>query len=145
VAKILIVDDEAVIRALLGACFLRHRHSIVVASNGAEALACVAAHAPDLVVTDLTMPVLDGLELLRRLRADGHRDLPVVVLTARTDCQDAATAANVDAYLAKPVVLRQLVEVAERLLARRPADRVGVGEPPDCCGEPPDGLACRAR
>jgi len=144
-AKILIVDDDGALRTLFGLCFLRRGHSIVVASNGAEGLACVTAQAPDLVVTDVNMPVLDGLELLRRLRANGHRDLPVVVLTARTDFQEAATAANVDAYLAKPVVLRQLVEVAERLLARRRADRGGVGEPPDCCGEPRDGLACRAR
>ncbi len=83
-AKILIVDDDGDLRTLLGLCFLRCGHSIIVASNGAEGLTCVTAHAPDLVVTDLNMPVMDGLELLRQLRANGHRDLPAIVLTARS-------------------------------------------------------------
>ena len=56
-AKILIVDDDGDLRTLLGLCFLRRGHSIVVASNGAAALECLAAHAPDLLVTDVNMPV----------------------------------------------------------------------------------------
>lgn len=118
-AKILIVDDEGDLRTLLGLCFLRRGHSIVVAGDGAAGLQCVATHAPDLLVTDLNMPVLDGLELLRQLRADGHADLPVIVLTARSDQRAAATAAGADAFLVKPVPLRQLGETAERLLAER--------------------------
>ena len=61
---------------------------------------------------------MDGLELLRRLRANGQRDLPVIVLTARSDQRAAATAAGADAFLVKPVPLRELAEVAERLLDR---------------------------
>ena len=118
-AKILIVDDEGDLRTLLGLCFLRRGHSIVVAGDGAAGLQCVATHAPDLLVTDLNMPVLDGLELLRQLRADGHADLPVIVLTARADQRAAAIAAGADAFLVKPVPLRQLGETAERLLAER--------------------------
>jgi CheY-like chemotaxis protein len=119
VAKILIVDDEGDLRTLLGLCFLRRGHSIMVAGDGAAALACLAAYAPDLLVTDLNMPVLDGLELLRQLRADGHADLPVIVLTARADQRAATIAAGADAFLVKPVPLRQLGETAERLLAGR--------------------------
>ncbi len=115
-AKILIVDDDGALRTLLGLCFLRRGHSIVVASNGAAALECLPIHAPDLLVTDLNMPVMDGLELLRRLRANGHHDLPVIVLTARSDQRAAATAAGADAFLVKPVPLRELVEVAEALI-----------------------------
>ena len=118
-AKILIVDDDGDLRTLLGLCFLRRGHSIVVAGDGAVGLQCVATHAPDLLVTDLNMPVLDGLELLRQLRADGHADLPVIVLTARADQRAAAIAAGADAFLVKPVPLRQLGETAERLLAER--------------------------
>ncbi len=120
-AKILIVDDDGDLRTLLGLCFLRRGHSIVVAGDGAVGLQCVATHAPDLLVTDLNMPVLDGLELLRQLRADGHADLPVIVLTARADQRAAAIAAGADAFLVKPVPLRQLGETAERLLAGRRA------------------------
>jgi len=119
VAKILIVDDDGDLRTLLGLCFLRRGHSIVVAGDGAVGLQCAAAHAPDLLVTDLNMPVLDGLGLLRQLRAAGHADLPVIVLTARADQRAAATAAGADAFLVKPVPLRQLGETAERLLAGR--------------------------
>jgi two-component system OmpR family response regulator len=117
VAKILIVDDDGDLRTLLGLCFLRRGHSIVVASNGAEGLACVAAHAPDLLVTDVNMPVMDGLELLRRLRANGQHNLPAIVLTARSDQRAAAAAAGADAFLVKPVPLRELAEVAEGLIA----------------------------
>lgn len=120
-AKILIVDDDGDLRTLLGLCFLRRGHNIVVANNGAEGLNCVAAHAPDLLVTDLNMPVMDGLELLRRLRANGHHDLPVIVLTARSDQRPAATAAGADAFLVKPVPLRELAEVAELLIEGRRA------------------------
>ena len=120
-AKILIVDDDGDLRTLLGLCFLRRGHSIVVAGDGAVGLQCVATHAPDLLVTDLNMPVLDGLELLRQLRADGHADLPVIVLTARADQRAAAITVGADAFLVKPVPLRQLGETAERLLAGRRA------------------------
>ncbi len=118
-AKILIADDEGDLRTLFGLCFLRRGHSIVVASNGAEALRCLATHQPDLLVTDMNMPVMNGLELLSRLRADGHRDLPVIVLTAQSDQRAAASAAGANAFLVKPVPLRLLGEVAERLLAER--------------------------
>ena len=120
-AKILIVDDDGDLRTLVGLCFLRRGHNIVVASNGAAALECLAAHAPDLLVTDLNMPVMDGLELLRRLRANGHHDLPAIMLTARSDQRAAATAVGADAFLVKPVPLRELAEVAELLMEGRRA------------------------
>jgi len=128
VAKILIVDDDGDLRTLYGLCFLRRGHSIVAASNGAAGLTCVTAQAPDLVITDVNMPVsaqpprgMDGLELLRHLRANGHRDLPVIVLTARSDQRVAAAAAGADAFLVKPVPLRELAEVAELLIEGRRA------------------------
>jgi DNA-binding response OmpR family regulator len=118
-AKILIVDDDGDLRTLLGLCFLRRGHSIMVAGDGAVGLQCVATYAPDLLVTDLNMPVLDGLGLLRKLRAAGHSDLPVIVHTARADQRSAAISAGADAFLVKPVPLRQLGETAECLLAER--------------------------
>jgi CheY-like chemotaxis protein len=123
VAKILIVDDDGDLRTLLGLCFLRRGHNIVVASNGAEGLACVATHKPELLVTDLNMPVMDGLELLRRLRANGQHDLPAIMLTARSDQRAPAAAAGADAFLVKPVPLRELAEVAERLMGEQRAPR----------------------
>ena len=124
-AKILIVDDDGDMRTLLSLCFLRRNHSIVVASDGAQALTTVAMHAPDLILTDVNMPVMDGLELLRQLRANGHADLPVIVLTAQSDHRAAAAAAGADAFLVKPVPLRLLGEVVERLLTERHAESSG--------------------
>jgi CheY-like chemotaxis protein len=121
VAKILIVDADGVLRTLLGLCFLRAGHRIVVANDGAAGLTAVAVHRPALLVTDITMPMLDGLALLRRLRANGDADLPVIVLTARADQRAAALAAGADAFLVKPVALPQLDEVAAHLLAARRA------------------------
>lgn len=118
-AKILIVDDDGDVRTLYSLCLLRRGHCILTAGDGAEALACVAVQALDLIITDLDMPVMDGLELLRRLRADGHAALPVVVVSAHANLRDAATAAGANAFLAKPVGLRLLGEIIDRLLAER--------------------------
>jgi two-component system response regulator PrrA len=130
-ARILIVDDGD-LRTLLGLSFLRCGQrtaspwdSIVVAGDGAVGLQCVATHAPDLLVTDVNLPVLDGLALLRRRRANGQRDLPVIVLTARADQRTAAIAAGADAFLVKPLPLRQLGETAERLMGERYALDMG--------------------
>lgn len=120
-AKILIIDDAADVRTLLGVCFLHAGHTVVVANDGAAGLAAVATHAPDLVITDLTMPVLDGLAFVRHLRADGQRGLPVVMLTAHAAQRMAALAAGVDIFLVKPVTLDRLVATAERLLTERRA------------------------
>jgi two-component system, OmpR family, response regulator len=121
VAKILIVDDDGDLRTLYGLCFLRRGHSTVVASNGAAALECLTVHSPDLLVTDVNMPVMDGLELLRRVRANGQHDLPVIVLTARSDQRAAVAVAGADAFLVKPAPLRELAEVAELLIEGRRA------------------------
>jgi CheY-like chemotaxis protein len=125
-AKILIVDDAGDVRTLLSVCFLHAGHTVVTARHGAEALAYLATAAADLVVTDVRMPELDGLALLRRLRTEGHADLPVIVLTGQVTDRPAARAAGADAFLVKPVPLVELVAVAERLLAGRPGSRVDV-------------------
>ncbi len=115
-ARILIADDDADLRTLFGLCFLRCGHSIVVASDGVVALQCVAAHDLDLLITDISMPVMDGLALLRRLRADGYPTLPVVVVSAHAEQRAAAFQAGANAFLAKPVGLAQLRTVVEALL-----------------------------
>lgn len=71
-------------------------NSRVQAGDGAAALERLTVHAPDLLVTDVNMPVMDGLELLRRLRANGHHDLPAIVLTARSDQRALAQHAGDD-------------------------------------------------
>jgi two-component system response regulator MtrA len=116
---ILIADDDADILTLVKAVLERSGHEVVAVSDGAQALASVRARKPDLAVLDIAMPEVDGLEVLRRLRAEPTTsDLPVVLLSARA--QEAEVRQGFDmgasAYLKKPFVLRELNDRVAELL-----------------------------
>ena len=97
-ADILIVDDEPDVRFVLKMAFESAGHQIVEAHHGVAALERVKDSRPDLVVTDVMMPVLDGLELIRRLRSNpGTATIPILVLSSR-----ATAVSGADASLAKP-------------------------------------------
>ena len=108
---VLVVDDNADMRGYV-ARLLSHTCTVRAVANGEEALASIAAELPDVVVTDVMMPRVDGFELLRRLRADpATRAVQVVMLTARAG-QEAAVEgfdSGVDDYLAKPFQAAELV------------------------------------
>lgn len=80
---VLLVDDDPHIRQVLAFAFDKAGMAVIEAGDGEEALAQAAAHAPDLVVLDITMPRMDGLEVCRRLRAEG--DTPILFLSSRDD------------------------------------------------------------
>jgi CheY-like chemotaxis protein len=112
VARILVVDDEPDQRSLLRRIFERAGHDVADAVNGAAALAAVQASAPDLVVTDIMMPVMGGAELIRRLRAEpATAHIPILAATG-----DARFAGAADAVMPKPYVREHLVALAESLL-----------------------------
>jgi CheY-like chemotaxis protein len=112
-ARILVVDDEPDERFLVGRILRRAGHEVTVAGDGAAALLVVNEWSPDLIVTDMMMPVMDGVELIRRLRADpATAAIPVVAATG-----DAHLARAADAVLAKPYDWRHLVKIANTLLA----------------------------
>jgi two-component system, OmpR family, response regulator MtrA len=116
---VLIADDDADILLLVKAILERSGHEVVEASDGAEALASVRARKPDLAVLDIAMPEIDGLEVLRRLRADPTtRELPVVLLSARAQEADVQRgfAVGASAYLKKPFSPRELSEHVAELL-----------------------------
>ena len=97
-AEILIVDDEPDVRFVLKIAFESAGHRIVEANHGGAALESVASSRPDLVVTDVMMPVLDGLELVRRLRANpATATIPILLLSSRV-----TDAGGADASLSKP-------------------------------------------
>ena len=108
--SVLVVDDNADMRAYLTRLLAPH-WAVRTTANGEEALAAVAEQAPDMVLTDVMMPRIDGFELLRRLRADAAtRDIPVIMLTARAG-QEASVEgleAGADDYLAKPFRTEEL-------------------------------------
>jgi len=120
--KILVVEDNLDNRRILVYRLRRiGDFEIVEAANGQEALAIVESGAPDLIFMDLKMPVMDGWEATRRIRAqEGHRRIPIIALTAQAMAGDEqkALAAGCDDYMAKPIVDPNLVRTKmERLLA----------------------------
>ena len=116
--RVLVVDDEPqILRAL--AINLRARHyEVFTASTGAEALSTAASHPPDLVILDLGLPDIDGLDVIRGLR--GWTTAPIVILSGRTDSADKVDAldAGADDYLTKPFGVDELM-ARMRAVARR--------------------------
>jgi DNA-binding response OmpR family regulator len=116
-SRILVVEDEERIARFMERGLRAAGHTVEVAADGARALAAVRASAPDLVVLDLGLPDIDGLEVLSTLRGEGHR-MPVVILTARDDVADKVTGfeSGADDYVTKPFAFEELlVRVRARL------------------------------
>ncbi len=110
--SVLIVEDDDLISSFICRALIKLGHSVASASTGEDALERLTTGSIDLVLLDLTLPDIDGLEVLRRLRATGSA-VPVVVLTSRSDPKDRAAAVSLGAnrYLVKPFPLADLVEV----------------------------------
>lgn len=117
--RILIVDDEPAVREALRRSLAFEGYGTDVAVDGADALAKMDAHAPDLVVLDVQMPRMDGLTAARRIRAAGST-VPILMLTARDTVGDRVTGldAGADDYLVKPFELDELFARIRALLRR---------------------------
>ena len=117
--KILVADDDLEILALVARHLSALPAEVVEASDGEEALRLTQREKPDLVVLDVMMPIVDGLEACRRLRASGS-NVPVLMLTARAEVSDrvAGLDAGADDYLAKPFALEELLARTRALLRR---------------------------
>ena len=112
--RILVVDDEPDLRFILRRIFERAGHEVADAGHGADALACLRESRPDLVVTDMMMPVMGGHELIHRLRADpATAQIPILAVTGNGELADAA-----DALLAKPYQPDQIMAAANALLGQ---------------------------
>lgn len=123
--EVLIVDDDASIRTMLAFVFHDEGFDVGEAADGAEALEVLQTRPPALVVLDLMMPEVDGVEVLRRRQAEGlASDTRVLVLTAKTDTQDAVWCweLGADEYLTKPVDPERLLREGLALLRRTPAE-----------------------
>jgi len=119
IADILVVDDDARLRALLQRFLTEQGHRVAVAADAAEARASIEAMAFDLLVLDVMMPGETGLQLAEHLRRDGH-DMPILMLTARGDPDDrvAGFEHGADDYLAKPFDPRELALRIRTILRR---------------------------
>jgi len=118
-SRILVVDDERSLRELLTTALEFVGYEVHAATNGFGALSAVVDVAPELIVLDVGMPGLDGLEVCRRLRADGVTT-PVIFLTARDGIDDTVNGFGVggDDYLTKPFHLKELLARIEAVLKR---------------------------
>jgi two-component system cell cycle response regulator DivK len=127
-ARLLLVEDHPLNRELAEAILVRAGYEVLVVPNGESALAAVRGEHPDLILMDIELPGLDGLEVTRRLKADpALRDIPVLALTAyamRGD-EQRCRAAGCDGYLTKPIDRMTLLDAVARCLPVREAESTG--------------------
>ena len=117
--NILVVDDNSSVQRVLNYTLSRAGYQVVTIGDGAQALEHLHNNTIDLAIIDLAMPGMDGLTLLKHLRADAKmHDLPIVMLTASGMDQDriAARQAGADAFLTKPASSRELLDTVGGLL-----------------------------
>jgi two-component system alkaline phosphatase synthesis response regulator PhoP len=122
---VLIVDDDASIRAMLAFVFDDAGYRVIEAVDGRDALEVLRTEPPALMVLDLMMPDIDGVEVLRRRQGEGiAADTRILVLTAKVDTQDAVWCweLGADEYVTKPVDPDQLLRNGLALLARTPEE-----------------------
>ena len=121
-AKILLAEDNEMNRDMLSRRLERKGFLVVMATDGQQALDLAASETPDLILMDMSLPVLDGWEATRRLKGDaGTRAIPVIALTAHAMAEDEKKAREVgcDDYDTKPVDLARLLGKIETLLRKK--------------------------
>jgi two-component system, OmpR family, response regulator MprA len=118
--RVLVIEDDAEIADVLRRFLRQEGHEVRTAADGEEALDAAPEFVPDLVILDLGLPGIDGVEVCRRLRADG--DVPILILTARAETEDRVEGldSGADDYLVKPFERQELLARIRALLRRRP-------------------------
>ena len=122
--KILLVEDNEMNRDMLSRRLERKGYEVVIAVNGQEGVELVSSTRPDLILMDLSLPIIDGWEATRRIKSDpATASIPVIALTAHAMAEDRAKAmaAGCDDFDIKPVDLPRLLEKIDTLLRRSPS------------------------
>jgi two-component system, OmpR family, response regulator MprA len=134
--RVLIVEDDVDIADVLRRSLRNEGYEVRTSADGVEALDLAAGFLPDLVVLDLGLPGMDGVEVCRRLRSDG--DVPILMLTARAETEDRVTGldSGADDYLVKPFERKELLARIRALLRRRPPRGSASLEVGDLCLNP---------
>jgi two-component system nitrogen regulation response regulator GlnG len=123
-ARILIVDDEKISRTILSSLVKQEGFEALVVHDGDAALKMISSEVPDILLTDVKMPGMDGMEVLKKAKSLDP-DLPVVLITAHAELQEAVQAIKAGAhdYLAKPLDNQEVIRVVHRALAERELKR----------------------
>ncbi len=118
--RVLVVEDDDAITDVLRRTLRQEGHEVRASADGVEALRAAEEFVPDLVILDLGLPGLDGVEVCRRLRAES--DVPILILTARSDLDDRVVGldSGADDYLVKPFERQELLARMRALMRRRP-------------------------
>ena len=134
-SRVLVVDDDPTVSDVVSRYLTRDGHDVEVVNDGLLALTAATANLPDLMVLDLMLPTLSGLEVCRRVRQLGP--VPVIMLTARTDEADrvAGLELGADDYVTKPFSPRELALRVEAVLRRTHIGLSGTGSPRLCDGD----------
>lgn len=117
------MDDSKTIRMIVKRTFAPYEATVLEAGNGEEGLATAAAEKPDLIILDITMPVMDGVTMLGKLKEDPElKGIPVIMLTAESGRENVAFIAKLGVrdYLVKPFKDEQLIEKVSRVVTLTP-------------------------
>jgi DNA-binding response OmpR family regulator len=123
--KILTVDDSKTIRMIVKKAFKPYNCELFEGENGVEGLAIAAKEQPDLIILDITMPVMTGIEMLGKLKAENDlKNIPVIMLTAESGKENVMQIVKmgVKDYIVKPFKGEQLIERAKNILKLRPVE-----------------------
>jgi CheY-like chemotaxis protein len=121
--KILVVDDNSDHRELIVIMLEAEGYEVLTAKDGSEGLEQVRANHPSLVICDVMMPGIDGIQMVKRLRQmPEHRTTPVLMITAHGDVRENAILAGANQTLGKPFDLDELISMVRRVLERSIAD-----------------------
>ena len=116
----LVVEDSPMMRQLIVFALWRIRHlDVVEADDGVDGLKKLSAGKFDLVITDINMPIMDGLKLVKRIRTDAvHRDVPIMIITTEGAAEDRQRALQLgaNAYITKPIQAPQVISKVKELL-----------------------------
>jgi DNA-binding response OmpR family regulator len=127
--RIAVVDDDAEFAAFLHSLLIAAGHSVVVSGNGNSFLRLAKTETFDLILLDWNLPGRDGIDIVRNLRNDVRSDVPIILLTLRSEANDivAGLEAGADDYIAKPIDGRILLARIDAIMRRRNAGRTGDG------------------
>jgi CheY-like chemotaxis protein len=115
VKTILVADDEKINRMVLEEALTVEGYRVLLAENGEEVLEKIKIEKPDLLILDVKMPLMDGIEVLQKLRI-GHPTLPVIVLTAYKSMERYALKEGISAFMPKPINLHKLKNQVKKIL-----------------------------